>query len=142
MQHQAALPALAFKWIRILYRYWVDRVPYDESRYLLALRKRQAPLLKVAAWPPNLLDGPPQGLSCAANAQLGSSASPGSWVEQVSYLFQKAARRSGEGRRDDVGLKRFFKGTVQIVGVIVEKPLDVRLQLPLFFERCDCSEGT
>jgi hypothetical protein len=49
MQHQAALPALAFKWIRILYRYWVDRVPYDESRYLLALRKRQAPLLKVAA---------------------------------------------------------------------------------------------
>jgi hypothetical protein len=30
MQHQAALRALAFKWIRILYRCWVDRVPYDE----------------------------------------------------------------------------------------------------------------
>jgi transposase len=49
MQHQAALRALAFKWIRILYRCWIDRVPYDETRYLLALQKRQAPLLKVAA---------------------------------------------------------------------------------------------
>jgi transposase len=49
MQHQAALRALAFKWIRILYRCWVERVPYDESRYLLALQKRHAPLLKVAA---------------------------------------------------------------------------------------------
>jgi transposase len=53
MQHQAALRALAFKWIRILYRCWVDRVPYDEPRYLMALRKRQAPLLKVAASIPN-----------------------------------------------------------------------------------------
>jgi hypothetical protein len=49
MQHQAALRALAFKWIRILYRCWVDHTPYDEARYLLALQKRQAPLLKVAA---------------------------------------------------------------------------------------------
>jgi hypothetical protein len=49
MQHQAALGALAFKWIRVLHRCWVDRVPYDEARYLLALQKRQVPLLKVAA---------------------------------------------------------------------------------------------
>jgi hypothetical protein len=48
-RHQAALRALAFKWIRILYRCWVDRVPYDEARYLLALQKRHAPLLKFAA---------------------------------------------------------------------------------------------
>jgi len=32
-----------------LHRRWVDRVPYDEARYLLALQKRHAPLLKVAA---------------------------------------------------------------------------------------------
>ena len=38
-RHQAALRALAFKWIRILYRCWVDRIPYDESRYLAALGK-------------------------------------------------------------------------------------------------------
>jgi transposase len=50
-RHQAALRALAFKWIRILYRCWVDRAPYDEARYLLALQKRQAPLLKIAAQP-------------------------------------------------------------------------------------------
>jgi len=48
-RHQAALRALAFKWIRILHRCWVDRVPYDESRYLMALQKRGAPLLKHAA---------------------------------------------------------------------------------------------
>jgi hypothetical protein len=49
MRHQAALRALAFKWIRIPYRCWIDRTPCDETRYLLALRKRQAPLLKIAA---------------------------------------------------------------------------------------------
>jgi transposase len=49
--HNATLRALAFKWIRILYRCWVDRSPYDESRYLSALRARQAPLLKFAVSP-------------------------------------------------------------------------------------------
>jgi transposase len=49
MRHQAALRALAFKWIRILHRCWLDRIPYDESRYLLALQKRHAPLLNFAA---------------------------------------------------------------------------------------------
>ncbi len=48
-RHQPALPALAFKWIGILHRCWLDRVPYDESRYLMALQKRGAPLLKHAA---------------------------------------------------------------------------------------------
>jgi hypothetical protein len=33
----------------LLHRCWTDRVHYDESRYLLALQRRQAPLLKVAA---------------------------------------------------------------------------------------------
>jgi hypothetical protein len=48
---QSALRVLAFKWIRILYRCWVDRLPYDESKYLMALQKRNAPLLKHAASP-------------------------------------------------------------------------------------------
>lgn len=43
--HHAALRALAFKWIRILYRCWQDRTPYDEARYLLALQRRGSPLL-------------------------------------------------------------------------------------------------
>jgi transposase len=43
--HQAAVRALAFKWIRILYRCWQDRTPYDESVYLQALKRRSAPLL-------------------------------------------------------------------------------------------------
>jgi transposase len=47
--HQAALRSLAFKWIRILYRCWEDRVPYDESKYLEALRRNGSPLLKQLA---------------------------------------------------------------------------------------------
>lgn len=41
--HHAAVRALAFKWIRILYRCWKDRTPYDEVRYLEALRRRRSP---------------------------------------------------------------------------------------------------
>ena len=43
--HQAALRALAFKWIRILYRCWQDRTPYDEATYLNALKRRGSPLV-------------------------------------------------------------------------------------------------
>jgi len=38
--HQATLRALAFKWIRILFRCWKDKIPYDEAKYLFALKKR------------------------------------------------------------------------------------------------------
>jgi transposase len=51
--HNATIRALAFKWIRILFRCWQDRIPYDESRYLSALQKRQSPLLKFAALAPS-----------------------------------------------------------------------------------------
>jgi transposase len=43
--HHAALRALGFKWIRILFRCWTSRTPYSEARYLEALRQRHAPLL-------------------------------------------------------------------------------------------------
>ncbi len=43
--HQAALRALAFKWIRIAYRCWQNRTPYDEATYLTALKRRGSPLL-------------------------------------------------------------------------------------------------
>ncbi|MGH8502720.1 MAG: IS110 family transposase, partial [Gammaproteobacteria bacterium] len=47
--HQAATRPLAFKWIRILYRCWQDRTPYDESVYLKALKQRGSPLLQYMA---------------------------------------------------------------------------------------------
>ncbi len=50
--HNATIRALAFKWIRILYRCWVDRTQYDEARYLLVLQKRHSPLIKFAAQTP------------------------------------------------------------------------------------------
>jgi len=43
--HQAAVRALAFKWIRILYRCWQDRTLYDESTYLHALTQRGSSLM-------------------------------------------------------------------------------------------------
>jgi transposase len=46
--HQAALRALAFKWIRIVYRCWQDRKPYDEVTYLNALKRHGSPLLSCA----------------------------------------------------------------------------------------------
>jgi transposase len=39
--HQATLRALAFKWIRIIFRCWKNKTPYDESMYLFALKKRK-----------------------------------------------------------------------------------------------------
>jgi transposase len=45
-EHHAVVRALAFKWIRIVYRCWQDRRPYDESVYLSALQRRGSPLLK------------------------------------------------------------------------------------------------
>jgi transposase len=42
--HQATLRALAFKWIRVLWRCWHDRVPYDEARYLASLQRQKSPL--------------------------------------------------------------------------------------------------
>ena len=43
--HQAAVRALAFKWIRILSRCWQDRTRYDESVYLNALNNRGSSLI-------------------------------------------------------------------------------------------------
>jgi transposase len=40
--HHAAVRALAYKWTRIFFRCWRDRVPYSEERYLKNLRPAQA----------------------------------------------------------------------------------------------------
>jgi transposase len=47
--HHAAVRALAFKWIRILFRCWKDRCPYDEARYVAQVKRRSQPLAKAAA---------------------------------------------------------------------------------------------
>jgi transposase len=49
--HNAAVRALAFKWLRIVFRCWQQRKPYDEATYLFALRERQSPLLQSMATP-------------------------------------------------------------------------------------------
>jgi len=43
-EHHAAVRSLAYKWIRVLYRCWKDRVPYDEQVYLKSLQRHHSSL--------------------------------------------------------------------------------------------------
>ncbi|MEM9009342.1 MAG: transposase [Cyanobacteria bacterium P01_F01_bin.86] len=45
--HQKAIRALAYKWGRILWRCWQDSKPYDEEKYLAALRRKKSPLVRL-----------------------------------------------------------------------------------------------
>jgi hypothetical protein len=47
--HQAAVRALAYKWIRILYRCWQTHTSYNEVTYLNALQRRGSPLFRHIA---------------------------------------------------------------------------------------------
>ena len=44
-KHHAAVRALAFKWIRIIFRCWKDRVPYNDATYMKSLRRKEASCL-------------------------------------------------------------------------------------------------
>jgi hypothetical protein len=66
--HHAAVRSVAFKWIRILFRCWRDRVPYSEQRYMEALRThRAAPSTPVVA-----VDDPTPALSVIQWESCGS----------------------------------------------------------------------
>lgn len=43
-QHHAAVRSLAYKWIRVVFRCWKDRRPYDERLYMRSLQQRNSPL--------------------------------------------------------------------------------------------------
>jgi transposase len=43
--HHGAIRALAFRWIRILYRCWKNNTLYQEERYLESLQRRGSPLM-------------------------------------------------------------------------------------------------
>ncbi|HXG95380.1 MAG TPA: transposase [Blastocatellia bacterium] len=47
--HSEAVRALACKWIRIIWKCWKTKTPYDEVKYLESLRRKNSPLLKYAA---------------------------------------------------------------------------------------------
>jgi hypothetical protein len=49
--HWVIIRAPAYKWIRILFRCWKERTPYDEIRYLKSLQKSRSPLLQYLAQP-------------------------------------------------------------------------------------------
>ncbi len=41
--HNTVIRSLAFKWIRIAFRCWKTKTPYDESKYLSALKAKKSP---------------------------------------------------------------------------------------------------
>jgi transposase len=45
MKHNAAVRALAFKWIRILFHLWKTRSIYSEAAYIAQLQKKHSPLI-------------------------------------------------------------------------------------------------
>ncbi len=44
--YHSAIRALAYRWIRIIYRCWKDSTPYEEGKYMKALRQRKPHWLK------------------------------------------------------------------------------------------------
>jgi transposase len=60
MGHHQAVRALAYKWIRILYRCWKEQIPYDEMHYISVLKRRGSGLVKIMFEHPDAirLNGP------------------------------------------------------------------------------------
>ena len=60
MGHHQAVRALAYKWIRILYRCWMEQIPYDELYYISVLKRRRSGLIKIMLEHPDAirLNGP------------------------------------------------------------------------------------
>ena len=60
MGHHQAIRALAYKWIRILYRCWKEQIPYDELHYISVLKRRGSGLIKIMFEHPDAirLNGP------------------------------------------------------------------------------------
>jgi transposase len=48
-KHHPAVRALAYRWIRIIYRCWKDHRPYDEQLYMRSLQRRGSPLIGAFA---------------------------------------------------------------------------------------------
>jgi len=47
--HHAAIRALAFRWIRILFRLWKTGEEYDEQRYIEVLKRKRSPIVRRLA---------------------------------------------------------------------------------------------
>jgi hypothetical protein len=45
--HWAAVRALAYRWIRIIFACWKNKVVYDDARYMQSLRKSKSPLISL-----------------------------------------------------------------------------------------------
>lgn len=53
VKHHAAVRALAYKWIRIMFRCWQEQEPYDEAKYITSLKRRSSPLVSGLPPPPS-----------------------------------------------------------------------------------------
>lgn len=55
VKHHAAVRALAYKWIRIMFRCWQEQEPYNEAKYVASLKRRSSPLVPRLPAAPNAL---------------------------------------------------------------------------------------
>ena len=46
MKHHAAVRALAYKWIRIIFHLWKNNKTYDEQHYLNQLKSKNSPIIQ------------------------------------------------------------------------------------------------
>ena len=52
--HPVAVRALAYKWIRIIYKLWKENKLYNEASYIAALQRNGSPIIKFLAENPDL----------------------------------------------------------------------------------------
>lgn len=96
--HHAALRVLAYKWDRILFRCWKDRIPYDEATYINALIKRNSPLVKLL----NLqqpVPAQPMAPPTKHNALRTSQSSWSTAGEIITHLKQSVVENTAEIKR-------------------------------------------
>ena len=55
VKHHAAVRALAYKWIRIMFKCWQEQEPYNEAKYVASLKRRSSPLVPGLLPAPNAL---------------------------------------------------------------------------------------
>ena len=71
-RHHTAVRALAFKWLRILFRCWHDRIPYQEQIYQQALSRRASSRPTDRAASPSASQLPPQPTRPSSNTPLSA----------------------------------------------------------------------
>ena len=84
--HHTAVRALGFKWLRVLFRCWQDRTPYQEQIYLEALARHASRYAAGAARPPAHPPTPEAAAAASAAQPATASAVQLQWESVAGFL--------------------------------------------------------